>query len=913
MDSVIGRDRELLAIDDVLDGLDAGPALLTFEGEPGIGKTTLMQVAVRRAQKRGLRVLSCAGAVAETRLSYVGLADLLEEVSGSTLSELPAAQRDALEAALLRAGTGELAADPSAVAVAGLSVLERLARERPVVVAIDDVQWLDRSSAHVIEFCAPRLSGRVALIVSQRIGGDGGWTPQLEPSGHAVFERVNPLGTKALGTLLQRRAGYPLSRRVLTRICETSGGNPLYALELLRALPPGEAPTGPLVLPPTLQEVVRARLDGLSPEVDELLLAVAALAEPTVDLLTRALGDDVAERIQQASDQSVLVLSGSRVSFAHPLLAEGVLARAPATRRRAMHRRLSGVVTDVEDRARHLALAAMLPEALPALDEAARHTRARGAPLAAAELLELAIELGGDSTLKQRAAEHHLDAGDVSRAQTLLEEAIAELPHGEERARALVLLAELRTHADSFVEARVLLDQARAEAATNSPLQVTAGLRLAFVLYNLGRRVEAAAIAHEALELAERVGPPGLIAQALGVVVTTDFSIGCGVDEERLLRALELEDPSLRTSNEYRPTLTASMVYGFAGRLDRSVELMGSIYQEMVDRGEEHAMAWLASRLVWLECWRGNLQSAERAATEAEHRLLALGTPVSRMLALTARAQVEAYRGRAEPARRVAEEALALAESTDWKGAIAWQQMSLGFLDLSVGDTAGAADRLFPFAAAAIESGLPEPAADGVLMHGDAAEALILVGRVDEAEPLVALLEERGAALGRLWAIAVGARCRALILAGAGDVEAAADMLRRALAAHERLPMPIEHARTLLTLGRVERRLGERKSAQATLKRAALIFREVGSPRWAEQARDELAALGLRAGPADSLTPSEERVARLAGTGLTNRQIAAQLQISPKTVDSHLGRAYRKLGIRSRAELGAAMAAGELD
>jgi DNA-binding CsgD family transcriptional regulator len=340
---------------------------------------------------------------------------------------------------------------------------------------------------------------------------------------------------------------------------------------------------------------------------------------------------------------------------------------------------------------------------------------------------------------------------------------------------------------------------------------------------------------------------------------------------------------------------------------------MGSIYQEMVDRGEEHAMAWLASRLVWLECWRGNLQSAERAATEAEHRLLALGTPVSRMLALTARAQVEAYRGRAELARQVAEEALALAESTDWKGAIAWQQMTLGFLDLSVGDTAGAADRLFPFAAAAIESGLPEPAADGVLMHGDAAEALILVGRVDEAEPLVALLEERGAALGRLWAIAVGARCRALILAGAGDVEAAADMLRRALAAHERLPMPIEHARTLLTLGRVERRLGERKSAQATLKRAALIFREVGSPRWAEQARDELAALGLRAGPADSLTPSEERVARLAGTGLTNRQIAAQLQISPKTVDSHLGRAYRKLGIRSRAELGAAMAAGELD
>jgi DNA-binding CsgD family transcriptional regulator len=193
-------------------------------------------------------------------------------------------------------------------------------------------------------------------------------------------------------------------------------------------------------------------------------------------------------------------------------------------------------------------------------------------------------------------------------------------------------------------------------------------------------------------------------------------------------------------------------------------------------------------------------------------------------------------------------------------------------------------------------------------VYGDAAEALILVGRVALAEPLVALLERRGAALDRTWAIAVGARCRALIMAAAGDVEGAESMLRRALVAHDRLPMPIERARTLLALGRVQRRRGERRAAKAALEDARAIFEAVGSQLWAERARDELASLGLRAGPRNSLTPSEERVARMAASGMTNGQIASALQNSPRTVEAHLGRVYRKLGIRSRAQLGARMA-----
>ena len=386
------------------------------------------------------------------------------------------------------------------------------------------------------------------------------------------------------------------------------------------------------------------------------------------------------------------------------------------------------------------------------------------------------------------------------------------------------------------------------------------------------------------------------------------FALGRGVDEERLRRAVALEDLSLRATNTSRPTVMVSWVLGFAGRIDEAIVLIESLAREYAERGEEHDLAWLCSRLVWLECWRGRLDAAHGALAEAERRLRSLDTGSGRVVALRARAQLHAYAGRADPARRAAEEGIAMAESIGWTGAVAWGHMTLGFLELSVGNPAAAVERLAPFVAEAVASGLPEPTADGLLVYGDAAEALILVGRAAEAEPLVDLLESRGAALDRPWAIAVGARCRALMLAADGDLAGAEDALGRARVAHQRLPMPIEHARTLLALGRVRRRANRRSVARHSLTDALDILERVGSPLWADQARAELGALGLRPGPRDSLTPSEERVARLAASGQTNRQMGHALQISPRTVDAHLRRIYRKLDIRSRAELGAVMA-----
>ena len=271
---------------------------------------------------------------------------------------------------------------------------------------------------------------------------------------------------------------------------------------------------------------------------------------------------------------------------------------------------------------------------------------------------------------------------------------------------------------------------------------------------------------------------------------------------------------------------------------------------------------------------------------------------------------MDAYAGRVDTARAAADEALELFERAGCPGFGVRPLAALGFLELSIGDHAAAAARVVPFASRAAAHGMPEPTAGAALLTGDAAEALIALSRLDEAEAIVGWLEERGAALDRAWAIAVGARCRALLLAARGDLDAAEVALERALVAHERLPMPVERGRTLLALGRLQRRRRRRLAARAALQEAAAIFERAGAPRWAEQAAGELACLGLDRGAPDRLTASEQRVASLAASGLTNQAVAGILFVSPKTVEAQLANAYRKLGIHTRAELGARMARG---
>jgi DNA-binding CsgD family transcriptional regulator len=907
---VIGRPGEMEAIERFLDALAGGWAVLLLEGEPGIGKTTLLRAGVEAARRRGDRVLWCAASPSEARLSYAALADLLSGVEWEVLERLPEPQREALDAALLRAAPGASGVDRRAVASAVHSVLGVLAGEGAVVVAVDDLQWVDRPSARVLEFCARRLRSGVGLLASQRVGLERAWsTGVLRPRepGRIEVHLIPPLRPATLERLLRERVHGPLGRRELARVKQASGGNPYYALELAAALPAG-GPTSPaLPLPTSLDEVVTARLAGLGREVEEVLLAIAALSEPTLELLERALGPGVAGLLETAEQRGVVALEGAQVHFTHPLLAEGVYARVSAIRRRAMHRRLSSAVTGPEERARHLAYAAM-PAAVAALEEAARHVRAQGAPDAAAELLELALGLGGSEELRVRAAEHRYDAGDPQRAQALLDQAIDALPPGETRAEALFRLAEIRYHDDSFREARELLERARSQAGGNERLQLMIELRLTFTLFNLGLAPAAARWARSALARAEQLDDRALLAQALATRVMVDFCLGLGLDDEKLRRALELGDPDQAMGAEFQPSLIACFLFLWTARFEESRAVLMAGCARWRDHGAEHWLAWAHHPRVWLECWRGDLASATTAMQESVERLLELETHIGQALALTNRAQVAAYAGRAAEARRDAEEALALFERAGWSSAVVWPLMTLGFLALSECDYETAAATVGPAAARAARSGMPEPAAGGGLLYGDAAEALVALGRSEEAAPIVSWLEQRGAAQDRAWAIAVGARCRGLLLAAHGDVPGAEQALERALAAHERLAMPIERARSLLVLGRIRRRRRKRLAAKAALEEALAIFEAVGSPLWADQASTEIAGLGLRPRSSHALTAAEERVARLAAIGLTNQQVSASLLVSPKTVEAHLGRAYRKLGIHSRAELGAHMA-----
>ncbi len=548
MTEPLGRDRELAAIERLLGGLDERSALLTLEGEAGLGKTTLVRAAVARARGRGLHVLRCSGAVSETRLAYVALADLIADADPAVVATLPAPARAALDAVLLRDGAPPGHGDWPALAAAVGTLLERLAAARPLLLAVDDAHWLDGSSARVLDHCVRRLGPGVAVLVARRPQA-GGWSALAAGGATAAREPLAPLAADVLDDLLARAAPPRTDRRQLARIAALSAGNPLFALELLRALAPAragangtirgaadaidgaagtiggaadaidgaaDASRGAVVELPTLRGVVAARLAGVAPEVEELLLATAALASPTLPTLTAALGPQAPARAQRAVAAGLLAQDDGRLRFTHPLLAEGVLARAPAGRRRAIHRRLAAVVDDVEDRARQLALGAVLPEALPALEQAAIRTRARGAPGAAAELLELALGLGGDPRLRVAAAGHRLDAGELTRAEALLRSAIASPLDGESRARALLLLAELRSRDNSFEEALALLDPAGAAAAPDSPQQVEVAIQRSWVQYQRDERAAAGAAAHAAVALAERLGDDHLLATALG-------------------------------------------------------------------------------------------------------------------------------------------------------------------------------------------------------------------------------------------------------------------------------------------------------------------------------------------------------------------------------------------------------------
>ena len=888
--AIVGRADELAAVEDLLDATSAGPAALILEGEPGIGKTTLLEAGRDRAVARGHRILAARPAPAEVRLAHAGLADFLRD---QPLDGLPPAQRAALDAALLR---GEARApDRRAVAAALLTVVETLAATAPVLILVDDLQWLDASTTAALAFALRRVTGRAGLL--------GACHPQTAALPATPRRTVGPLAAPDVARLVR-----PLPPALAQRVGDLSGGNPLFALEIARTVTPDEpAPA----LPDTLKGLVSERLEDLPDDVRLGLAVAAALERPEVALIAAALPEtDVVAALTAAEAADVITFTRGTVAFAHPLLAAGVADHVAPARRRAIHARLAELVTDPEQRARHLARAAVHPdpETIAALDDAARVAADRGAPAAAAELLELARGLGADAPERcARAAVHHFEAGDTDRARTLLEDAVGAL---RAPAAARSLLGTIRHRDGSYAEAAAILTQALQEAEPGTPLAISTALELCFVLTNQGLVAAAEPLAERAAADAARLDDDGLLAQARTVSITIATLLGHGLDEQGLQQALALEDPGRRCFAPHRPSMLAALLYGYVGRADRAEEAVQRVRARCREHGEDAELIYTAIHAITLRCWRGDLAGARALADEADDQADQLGTRTARAIADSTRALVAAWAGDVSTARVRAEAALAtFAQDGSVLGAL-MPIATLTQLDLVLGDHGSAAARAGALAAGIAATPHAEPAA--VPLVADAAEALIGAGRAAEAAPVVAWLQERGTALDRPFALAAGARGRALLHAAAGDLDAAEHACAEALVHHERLPaMPLERARTLLVLGGLRRRRRQRRAAREALEPALRTFTDLQAPLWAQQARAELDRVRPRRTTSDRLTDAERRVAQLTAEGLTNREVAATLFVSPRTVEATLARVYRKLEIGSRAELGRRMAAEE--
>lgn len=905
-DAVVGREKELEAAAEFLEEVAGGPAVLVLEGEAGIGKSTLWRAACTLADQRGYGLLFARPARPDKGLSFAGLGDLLTEVPSERFAELPEPQRIALDAALLR---GEATAfDRRAVFTAVLSVLTALAAERPIVVAVDDLQWLDAPSARALEFAARRIRTLpVGFLLCSRLDDSGAIEGMLSALDHGWRRRlpIGPLTLAGTQRLLKNRLDQGFQRPTLLRIRELSGGNPFFALEVGRALEGRDPRLGePLPVTADVRSLVRRRIERLPKATRHALLRAAVLSEPTAALIGGSLGP--------ARDSGLIEEEGDgRIAFTHPLYAGAVYEASTPHERRRAHRELADQVEDLEERARHLALAASGPDERVAgeLDRAAERAQSRGAPEIAAQLWELAVELTpseGDAARRRRtihAADAYFRCGTTARPRELLTPLLDELPPGDERASVLVRLMETGRDLD---EMNALAEQALVEAE-GDPVLSRAHVAAGWVRWPQ-RSIEVA-VRHGrlALQHAEQAGDPRLLVDTLGALAF--FELAAGQMTPGLLEravAARNETPGSAASALADPRSTLALRSLYQGRLDDARASASLLLDEASAEGNEPSQVLLSFLLANVELRSGNWDRAAARAGAAYDVAEQIGFLEFFGMANFWKAFVDAHLGRLAEARAAAEEGAAFAKTAKQPGFVAMNLSVLGFLELSLGNERAALPHLRPQLQQLSEmrtSTATQPVPSDLPL-----EALIAAGEVEEARSLLLRFENDGRQIESPWALAAASRCRGLLQAAEGDLDGARETLEGALQLYEGRHWPFERARTLLALGRMQRRAKRKKEAKQSLEEALAIFDQLPAPLWAERARDELQRIGLRRAAPDELTETESRVATLAASGLKNREVAAQLFMSPKTVEANLSRVYRKLGIHSRAELGARLA-----
>ena len=904
---LVGRVRERHLLDGLVEQVPDGGAAVLIVGEAGVGKTALLTHAAGVASNRGLRVLRARGEESEAVLAFAILADLLRPLQ-EKFAELPQTQRQALEVCLaLSSGP---AAGPLAVCAGALGVLASAADEQPLAVLVDDFQWIDPESRQVLLFAARRLEAeRIVMFLAVRD----------EPGGRHPARDLPalPLGGLSIADcgVLARRLGVDISGPALRSLVELTGGNPLAVLENLAgatdamgAYEPGRlTPAGAL-------ENAWGRVFGELPEDTRHALFVVATdavsggrhVEAALDTLRLSLSS-----LAAAENRGLLRTEDGQIQLRHPLMRPVVLGRTPLWARIAGCRALAGASAG-HLRAWYLAAAATGPDdvAAEALTAAAEDARERSGYGASARTWRRAAELTADHGMRAtrllRAATDAYLAGDCAAAVAWSREALAHCRTPVFVAEAELILGRARTWAGDPLPALDGLVRAAAAVRPVNPAGAAALLAEATLPAAMTGRVDLARrVAEQVEELWDTASPAADPGASLTVLAMVAESFAAAGELDRAARYQFLAENMLQSVDvEAEQQSVAFVAQGgiWTERYEQSRLYLGAVVDAGRRTGAPAILSLalgLSSELSW---WTGRWDSAYADATEALQWADELNQAGLIGHALSQLSRIAAARGDRERCHEHVERACQDVEPQGVGCLAVYNAAALGLCALSRGDLTTAIDHLERAWDTGRAAGLGNP--NVVPFAGDLAEALARADAGDRAEQVLAWLQERADTTSLVYPRAAAARARGIL---ARDPAEAAAWFAAARAAYEIQPIPFEQARTLLCEGEALRRARRPTASRRPLRHALTIFSGLGALPWAARAMTELAATGARnevsTSAVDCLSPQEFQVARAVGRGLSNVETAAALFVSRKTVEAHLTRAYRKLGIRSRTEL----------
>ncbi|HEX6501555.1 MAG TPA: AAA family ATPase [Micromonosporaceae bacterium] len=897
----VGRDAVL---DRARAHLGAGGSVLLY-GPPGIGKSMLLDAL--SSGYDGARVLRAAAAEAESGLPYLALVDLFDGVPTDAVP-LPQHLRAALDAALLRGDVPGAAQDQLAVRLAVLELLRGLAAQQPLLLVMDDVQWIDEPSVGVLRFVARRLAGgNVRLLCAERVDlGAAPATIDLCPA-PCLELSIPPLTESDLADMLRVRFGPSMTLPATSRVYAASGGNPLFAMELGRALAERDRPVGPgepLPVPGRLRTLLHKRLASLPPSSAPVLLLVAAAARPTRALLAELAGDEVGGGLAAAVSAGVVdVEPDGVIRFRHPLLREMVYADADPAARALAHERLAAIVVDSVERARHLALARpFADEALAStLAEAAAVARRRGAPAVAADLAERAADRTPPrneslaSARRLEAARQAYAAGLTADAVRLANAALHTADDPAVRVKARLLLVDLAGQDQSG--AGPLLDAAFVDADGQPALLAQVRLYRAMKAYFDGDTASATAELKRAEEAAEQSGDTERLVEVLTSRGMIETPVGAPESDELLARAAALSRGLPLSSAVVGARQSYAMARLFRGDVAEAVRGIEALRMAVERSGTVRDLALVLLSVASVYSRAGRCADALAAGQYCQRLYLDIeATPGPGLLV---GALVELGGGSVVRAAQLADQAIEAsraARDDDWlRGAYATR----GQVYLLEGDPAAAVGLMREAYAIEQRLGRTDPAI--FLWHADLVEALVATGARAEAATVLGEVTGHADRLGRDVVRLSLARGRALVTAGDGGARAAADELSAALRRWADHPYPMELARAWHTLGGLERRAHRRSAARAALVEAINRYTACQAAPWLAAARAELARLD--GGRGAGLSETEQRIVDLVRAGATNREIARATYLSVKAVEANLTRLYRRLGVRNRAQL----------